>query len=476
VSVTGNVNGGNLITTGNIAAGNIEAGNLKVTGIEAVTTLNVSGDTLISGNLTVSGTTLTANVQSLIITDPVLGLGAGANGAALVSNDGLDRGVKMFYFTDAEQIAFMGFDNSEGKMLSAANVSIANNVVTVNSLGTTVVGTLESTVVTATGNVNGGNLNTTGAVTGNGRALTSLNATNIDTGTLAQTRLANANVVLGSTTLTLGTTTTTLAGLSSVTSTTFVGELTGAATTAGTVTTAAQPNITSVGTLTALAVTGNTTSGNFIGTLNGSGANVTSIDATNIASGTLAVARGGTGVTSSTGTGAVVLGTSPTFTTQITVPSIVKSGTNAVGNIGQTDNRFNNVFARASSASYADLAEIYLTDSDYPAGTVVVFGGEKEVTESDQYADARLAGVISTNPAFVMNDSADGQPIALQGRVPCSVVGNIQPGDLITTSNIAGVGTKLDPTDWRPGTVLGKALENYNSSEPGVIEVVVGRV
>jgi hypothetical protein len=384
-----------------------------------------------------------------------------------------------------------GIANS-GNITVNGVISATGNIIGGNLSGTNIVGTLTTAAQTnitsvgtlsalsVAGNITSGNVSgATGAfstVTGNGRALTSLSASNIDTGTLAQARLANSAVTLGSTALTLGATVTTVTGLSSVTSTTFVGALTGAATTAGTVTTAAQPNITSVGTLTALAVTGNTTSGNFVGTLNGSGANVTSINATNIASGTLAVARGGTGVTTSTGTGAVVLGTSPTFTTQITVPSIVKSGTNAVGNIGQTDNRFNNVFARASSASYADLAEIYLTDSDYPAGTVVVFGGEKEVTESNQYADSRLAGVISTNPAFVMNDGAEGQPIALQGRVPCSVVGNIVKGDLITTSNVPGVATRLDSDDWRPGAVLGKALENYNSSEPGVIEVVVGRV
>jgi hypothetical protein len=92
--------------------------------------------------------------------------------------------------------------------------------------------------------------------------LTALNASNVSSGTLAQARLANASVTLGSTALTLGSTVTTVAGLSSVTSTTFVGALTGAATTAGTVTTNAQPNITSVGTLSSLLVTGNITSAN----------------------------------------------------------------------------------------------------------------------------------------------------------------------------------------------------------------------
>jgi hypothetical protein len=106
------------------------------------------------------------------------------------------------------------------------------------------------------------------SVSGNGAALTDLNASNISTGTLAQARLANASVTLGSTALTLGSTVTTVAGLTSVTSTTFVGALTGAATTAGTVTTAAQPNITSVGTLTSLTSSGNISGANVISTNN----------------------------------------------------------------------------------------------------------------------------------------------------------------------------------------------------------------
>jgi hypothetical protein len=449
----------NITSVGTLSSlsvsGNATSGNITTAGLVNAGTLQTTGTAIIGGNLVVNGNTTSVNIDDLHIQDPVIGLGRGPNNAPLTVNDGKARGTQLWYYDTsgaAERSAFVGYNNQTGKLLAAANVSISNELVTVNNLGSFVVGAVEATTVSASGNVTAGNVSgTTGAfttVTGNGRALTSMNASNLDTGTLPAARLSG----------------------------TYTITVSGSATTAGTVTTAAQPNITSVGTLTALAVTGNTTSGNFIGTLNGSGANVTSIDATNISSGTLAVARGGTGVTTSTGTGAVVLGTSPTFTTQITVPSIVKSGTNAVGNIGQTDNRFNNVFARASSASYADLAEIYLTDSDYPAGTVVVFGGGKEVTESNQYADSRLAGVISTNPAFVMNDGAEGQPIALQGRVPCSVVGNIVKGDLITTSDVPGVATRLGSDDWRPGAVLGKALENYNSSEPGVIEVVVGRV
>jgi hypothetical protein len=178
----------------------------------------------------------------------------------------------------AERRAFMGYQNLSGKLIAASNVTLSGDVVTVNQYGTLVVGTLEGAAVSVSGNVTAGNF--VGTLNGSGANVTSINASNISSGTLAQARLANANVVLGSTALTLGTTTTTIAGLSSVTSTTFVGALTGAATTAGTVTTAAQPNITSVGTLSSLSVTGNVAGGNI--TTTGTG-NIATLEITTLA-------------------------------------------------------------------------------------------------------------------------------------------------------------------------------------------------
>ena len=163
-------------------------------------------------------------------------------------------------------------------------------------------------------------------------------------------------------------------------------------------------------------------------------------------------------------------------TGSVTLGNIVNSNSNGVGNIGSAVTAFNTVFAKATSAQYADLAEIYASDSKYPAGTVVVFGGDQEITVSTEYAQPSVAGVVSTNPAYLMNSAADGQPVALQGRVPCRVVGNISKGDLLTSSTIPGVATTLDPVDWQPGVVIGKALANYNSNTEGVIEAVVGRV
>ena len=159
-----------------------------------------------------------------------------------------------------------------------------------------------------------------------------------------------------------------------------------------------------------------------------------------------------------------------------TVTAIINAGTSGQGNIGATGATFNTVFAKATTAQYADLAEIYTSDQPYPAGTVVVFGGEAEVTQSYSPNDPRIAGVVSTNPAYLMNHDAVGVPVALQGRVPCRVLGPISKGDRVVSSHIAGVAQALVPTEYEPGCIIGKALQTIDSAEISVIEVVVGRV
>jgi len=142
--------------------------------------------------------------------------------------------------------------------------------------------------------------------------------------------------------------------------------------------------------------------------------------------------------------------------------------------IGSSGKKYNTIYAKATSAQYADLAEIYESDAEYEVGTVVIFGGEKEITVSSMGADPRVAGVISENPAYLMNNDATGQAVALQGKVPCKVVGQISKGDmLVTHSQHPGVARKA--TDPKMGTVIGKALEEYNSTEIGTINIVAGR-
>jgi hypothetical protein len=128
------------------------------------------------------------------------------------------------------------------------------------------------------------------------------------------------------------------------------------------------------------------------------------------------------------------------------------------------------------SATWADLAEFYSSDVEYEPGTVVEFGGNAEVTVSKEAATTRVAGVVSTDPAFVMNSEQEGTRVcvALQGRVPCKVVGKIKKGDLMVTSGITGVAVSAGSIA-SPGTIIGKALENYDSDSIGKIEIVVGR-
>jgi len=131
----------------------------------------------------------------------------------------------------------------------------------------------------------------------------------------------------------------------------------------------------------------------------------------------------------------------------------------------------------ATQALYADLAEKYVADSQYDPGTVMTIGGPKEVTSSNSYMDPTVAGIVSTNPAFLMNKDLVAENVvdlALTGRVPCKVHGKIQRGDMIVSGNIAGAGTSCTAPNF--GTVVGKALESYDSETVGTIEVIVGRL
>jgi hypothetical protein len=133
------------------------------------------------------------------------------------------------------------------------------------------------------------------------------------------------------------------------------------------------------------------------------------------------------------------------------------------------------VYGKAVQAQYADLAENYTTDYPYEPGTVVVFGGEAEITVTSTDHDPAVAGVVSTNPAYLMNSMTDGLPIALQGRVPCRVQGPVKKGQVLVTSTTPGVAQAIDNTKFVPGCVIGKALETINTNTIETIEVVVGK-
>ena len=298
----------NNVDTTSIANGNASVQTLSASGNVVMTSGGVAqlitypGGVVVTGNLLVQGTETVINVNNLNVEDPILALGRGANNTPLTSDDDLDRGVEMWYYVTGvgEKAAYMGWEDSANTMIMAQDVSIANNVVTINNFGSLRVGSL----------------------------------------------------------LTSG---------------------------------------------------------------------------------------------------------------------ILNTNANGVGNIGNSSTYFNTAFIKATSAQYADLAENYEADATYEPGTVVCFGGAKEVTVCNIEDCTRVAGVISTNPSYLMNSGQTGAhvaAVALQGRVPTKVTGQIRKGDLIVS---AGDGRGRVNNDARAGTIIGKALADFDGQD-GVIEVVVGRV
>jgi hypothetical protein len=158
-----------------------------------------------------------------------------------------------------------------------------------------------------------------------------------------------------------------------------------------------------------------------------------------------------------------------------TAGNIVSSAANAVANIGSATTYFNTVHARATSAQYADVAEYYTSDCFYEPGTVVVFGGSAEVTMAVNPGDNTVAGVVSTNPAYIMNAGIQSEcsaAVALTGRVPTKVIGPVKKGSMMVSAGNGHAQACVSPA---MGTVIGKAIENFNGTT-GIIEIVVGRL
>jgi hypothetical protein len=150
------------------------------------------------------------------------------------------------------------------------------------------------------------------------------------------------------------------------------------------------------------------------------------------------------------------------------------TGNGSVGNLTVSGK----LSATATSALYADLAELYAADTNYGAGTVVIFGGDAEITQSTEDHDPRVAGVISTDPAYLMNSGmpiGTYHPVALTGRVPCRVQGPVTKGQVLVTGTEPGTAQAIDPTKFQPGVVIGKSLETITDNSVQTIEVAVGR-
>jgi hypothetical protein len=490
ISATGNITGGNILGGANVNAtthtgttvsvtANVTGGNILTGGVISATG-NITGGNVISGGVRVYKWTTQANT---------------APSGAVPGDNWYDSYADKLYLYINDGTGNVWVDQSPPTTFSS--LTVAGNTSSGNLLTGGVISATGS--ITSAGNITGGNV---------------LGGANVNAITHTGTTVSVSANVTGGNILTGGV----ISAVGNITG----GNLSGTSI-VGTLTTAAQTNITSLGTLGSLAVTGNTTSGNFVGTLNGSGANVTSISATNISSGTLAQARlanasltvngtsialGGSGTITATATGTLTIGTglggtSYNGSTGVTITNtgvlslangggITASASTGAITLGSTATSANTagaivardasgnftanvITATATNARYADLAELYSADAEYPSGTVVDFGGDEEVTLSVQPGSNRIAGVVSTNPAHLMNstlESAYTVAIALTGRVPTLVIGPVSKGDMMVS---AGNGYAQACAAPAMGTVIGKAVENFNG-ESGTIEIVVGRL
>jgi hypothetical protein len=357
--------------------------------------------------------------------------------------------------------------NVTGYVTATANVTGANFITAGFASATgNITGGNVSTVglVTAAGNVIGGNINSAAAISAVGLITAGGNVTGANIATNGV--VTAAGNITGGNILTSG-------QLSAGGAVNATGNITG-----GNIITGG--GVTATGTITA---SGNVVAGSgrfFLGD-GGLLSNVSAaISVTRIENGTSNVAVGSSGGNVTVGVAGtanvVVVSTTGITTNGLTVPSITKSGSNAVGNIGSSSNYFNQVFATATTALYADVAERFAADEVLVPGTVVELGGTQEITRSQTDLSENVFGVISTRPAYTMNGGAgddDTHPkVAMTGRVPVLVTGIVRKGDrLVSAGN--GIARAAKPGEATAFNTIGRSLVDKATPESGTIEAIV---
>lgn len=319
---------------------------------------------------------------------------------------------------------------SAGGALFGAGLSVSGNV-TVNGL------------ITAVGNITGGNLSVTGNVTSDGNvAGLWLKGTFLSLAGNVQSEINSAFEIETS------------------------GNLKGTLI-YGTLVTGDQPNITGVGTLGGLSVTGTVNAGQLrtAGIMSATG----DVYGSNIYA---------TGIVSAIGNiyGNNIIASTVQTSGPLSVNSITHIGTSGTGNIGSSTSYFNYVFATATSALYADVAERFAADETLEPGTVVELGGSKEITRSKSELSESVFGVISTKPAYTMNGGAGADethpPVAMTGRVPVQVIGIIRKGDRLVSAG-EGRARAARPGEATAFNVIGRALVDKLLDGPGTVEAIV---
>ena len=525
-STTGNVIGGNVVTAGAVSATGVvsAASNVIAAG-------NVSGGNVIAAaNVNAVGMSASGNIRAAIF------LGDGgylSNISAGVSVTQIQNGNSRVQIGASDGNANITIGSTSNVAVFTTAGAVFTNITTPNieKSGTNAVGNIGNTAswfnqawigqvnattvsasgnvrtagfVSATGNVIGGNVTTAGLVSATGNviggnvttaglvsATGNVNGGNVIAATLVQgtTLSATANVIGGNVTT---------AGVVSATGNVNGGNVIAATLVQGT-TVSATGNVQggNLRTTGLISSTGNISGNFFIGNgslltgISGGGSSISNgtsnvqIGATN---GNANISIGGTGnvvVVATTGlfvtglasvTGNVTAGNLSVSTGTVSAGNIVNTNANGVGNIGSSTTYFNRLFATATTALYADVAERFEADEYLEPGTVVELGGAKEITRSNRELSENIFGVISTRPAMLMNGGAGEDvthpPVAMTGRVPVRVIGQVRKGDRLVSAG-DGVARAAQLGEATAFNVIGRALEDKFNVDNGYIEAIV---
>jgi len=422
IDMTGDINmsSGNISTSGNLSVSNISAssitgsGTLSITGNISGGNINTSGVVSATGNIT--GGNITSN--SRVTANHIVTSSYILAGGNLAVNGGT------IY---SDEATFNLFPAN----VTTLNIGAAATTVEIGSSSgtTTVNNNLQVDLgATITGNLSAGNISTSGVMTA--------------TGTITGGNFSTAGTVTATGTVTGGNLST--AGILSVTGNANVGNL---------------------GTSGLIVATGNVTGGNLVtsGVVSATGT---------ITGGNISTAGTVTATGNVTGGNLVTTGTGDIGTLKTTAITTGASGTG-----GTITGNWTLSSGSKLQSTYADLAEYYTSELNITPGTVVEFGGTQEIQMCDTRNSTRVAGIVSTDPAYIMNEKT-GQSVprilvALVGRVPCKVYGTCAKGDLMVA---AGGGYAMANNSPVIGSVVGKALEDKITTGVGIIEVAVGRL
>jgi len=464
---------------------------------KGVTMSNATG-TNMSGNLIGSGNvTVTTNISTVMAT--FTGTGANIAGygnitgnitagniltAGLISATGNITGGNV-----------LGGANVNATLFTGTTVSVTGNITGGNVLGgANVNATLfTGTTVSVSGNITGGNILTAGSISatanvsgnfflGNGSQLTGVaaaaSAAKIELGTSNIQFAGSGNAATinigGTANVVVIDTTTLFANVANVQS--IVKSSANAVGNVGSTTNYFNQIFVDRVNATTVSAAGNVTGGNVIfgsGIISGTG----NITGGNVLGGANVNATTHTGTTVSV-SGNVTAGNLITSGTTgvLSVNSITHTGSNGVGNIGSSSSYFNQVFATATTALYADVAERFWADEILEPGTVVELGGSAEITRSLQELSENVFGVISTRAAYLMNGGAGENdthpPVAMTGRVPVNVTGIVHKGDRLVSAG-AGIARAALAGEVTAFNVIGRSLVDKPTPESGTIEAIV---